>query len=75
MDTYRVYYWFLGAPEERRGGPWWYHDFDNDASRQCFIDEMKLQCHKMKIITGKKSSLPTHTLFDVKPPEGAREVV
>ena len=27
----RIYLWFKGAPEDRPGGPWWYHDFERTS--------------------------------------------
>ena len=34
--TYRFYYWFSGAPENRIGGPWWARDFDSETKMNEF---------------------------------------
>lgn len=64
---YRLYYWILGAPENRPGGAWWYRDFDNDYRRQQFFKHIKPLLHDYRFIEGEK--LPKHHLNDICPPE------
>lgn len=42
---YRIYYWFLGTPADRPGGPWWYRDFSSLWQRIEFLEALKPRLH------------------------------
>lgn len=70
--TYRLYIWIRNAPENRPGGPWWYHDFFTAIDRKMFMDDVIPICHQA--YTLKRDALPVHTCMEITPPADAVEV-
>lgn len=68
-NTRRVYVWFIGAPEDRPGGPWWYHDFkctrEGYSELLSFIQAMRPFAYAMVQVDG--PVVAEHDPMDVKP--------
>jgi hypothetical protein len=65
-----LYFWFIGVPEDRPGGPWWVRDFRSSDERARFFSAMFPFVHAYCETMG-------HEVWDpqnIKPPQGARIV-
>lgn len=67
--TYRLYYWFQGAPADRPGGPWWYRDFENGGERNFFLLLCKPFLYRWAEAHGESGTMPNHDLMEIQPPE------
>lgn len=63
---YRIYYWFLGTPADRPGGPWWYRDFSSLRQRIEFLEALKPRLHAYALTN---ESIPL-ALDSIRPPLG-----
>lgn len=41
MGNFRLYYWILGVPPTRQGGPWWAMDFESEIERAAFLRDVR----------------------------------
>lgn len=66
--TYRLYYWFDGAPADRPGGPWWHRDFSKDSERNWFLLVLRPFLYRWAELQG-EGPLPQHESMRIRPPK------
>jgi len=64
----RLYFWFLGIPEDRLTGPWWMHDFPSRIAVELFLADALPFLKAYSIVP--EAALDHEELY-IKPPEGA----
>ena len=74
QHTWRVYYWFKSAPEDRPGGPWWYRDFTVLRQAQEFLQAQKPFLKAWAWLDSHDEYLPQHTMQDIYPPKDSHIV-
>jgi len=64
---YRLYIWLRGAPKDRPGGPWWYHDFKDYKEMHSFFKAMKPFLCQAYLLSPPRF-LPEHDPMNIEPP-------
>ena len=65
--TFRLYYWFDGAPVDRPGGPWWYRDFSKAEERDWFLLNTRPFLRRWAETHGEWGKLPDHNPMKIQP--------
>jgi len=65
----RIYFWFMGAPEDRLGGPWWYKDLLSSSEAKQFLEDMKpfLMAYATSL-----EPFVDHDPMEIRPPKHTR---